>query len=172
MVMVKIEAMPDLPNEPGSYALFLKLSTSQELSVGRLGIGYFPTGSYVYLGSARGSGGLRARLKRHLRGASKHHWHIDSLRAVTQVQGYCYLKDQSSPVNDLSVECLWSLKLTESPGIHPPLVGFGASDCRMGCAAHLFYLSEAETVSLERYRKIFADAANVSPDMLTCQVLI
>ncbi|HEX9029228.1 MAG TPA: DUF123 domain-containing protein, partial [Anaerolineales bacterium] len=56
----------DLPAAPGSYVLYLRLSQRLELGVGRLGRLSFPAGEYLYLGSAGGPGGLRARLGRHI----------------------------------------------------------------------------------------------------------
>ena len=41
---------------------------AQPISIGRLGQQHFPIGDYFYVGSARGAGGLRARVGRHLRG--------------------------------------------------------------------------------------------------------
>ena len=70
-----------LPPGPGSYLLWLYLPQSQDLSIGKLGTFKFPAGEYIYLGSAHGPGGLRARLGRNLRGSGAVHWHIDGLRA-------------------------------------------------------------------------------------------
>ncbi|HIQ09546.1 MAG TPA: DUF123 domain-containing protein, partial [Anaerolineaceae bacterium] len=58
---------PMLPSTPGAYALALRLERPVGLRVGALGVWDFPEGVYVYLGSARGPGGIRARLGRHLR---------------------------------------------------------------------------------------------------------
>lgn len=162
--------MIDLPVESGQYALFLRLLTPKKLSIGRLGIGDFPAGNYLYFGSARGSGGLRARLGRHLRGAAKLHWHIDTLRIVAQVYGFCYLKDQHFSKQAIPVECLWSQRLRELPAVQVPLPGFGASDCKSGCDSHLFYLANTENEMISHYRKIFAASVKISIDSLTCQM--
>lgn len=126
--------MDDLPRLPGSYALQLYLPQAARLQVGRLGWFDFTAGHYVYMGSAMGSGGLRARLGRHLRGGSRLHWHIDVLRAVCQVSGYTF-EAGSQPL-----ECTWSRKIAGLGCASVPVPGFGASDCRSGCASHLVYL--------------------------------
>ena len=76
-----------IPSIPGTYALFLTLSVPAELTIGKLGAFAFPAGWYVYTGSARGPGGLQARLRHHLRPASRPHWHIDHLRTQAVVTG-------------------------------------------------------------------------------------
>lgn len=138
-----------LPTQPGSYALMLHLPQAQDLAVGRLGRFVLPAGDYIYLGSARGSGGLRARLGRHLRGNGKIRWHIDYLRQVTKVIGFGYILDRRSaagctPTSD-PTECAWSQKLAAQPGSMIPIPAFGASDCHLGCAAHLVFFPSADT---------------------------
>ena len=58
--------MKELPAMSGTYALLLRLDAAVQLAVGRLGDFTFPEGDYVYVGSARGPGGLRARVRRHI----------------------------------------------------------------------------------------------------------
>ena len=55
--------------EPGTYALLLRLDKQERITVGKLGTFDFPVGYYLYVGSALGPGGLRARLARHRRGS-------------------------------------------------------------------------------------------------------
>lgn len=131
--------MTDLPVAPGTYALHLRLAHSTHLCVGKLGEYNFPAGEYIYLGSARGSGGLRARLGRHLYGDGKHHWHIDTLRANAQVCSYHFVKQAAGEIQHKTapLECLWSQALANANQALIPAVGFGASDCRAGCTAHL-----------------------------------
>jgi Uri superfamily endonuclease len=126
--------MPDLPSLPGVYILELALTEDVTLDVGRLGRACFPRGALLYTGSARGPGDLKARLGRHLKdGRITHpHWHIDALHGVARPRAVAYLID-SHP----ALECLWSQALAQLPGSCVPLLGFGASDCRSGCPAHL-----------------------------------
>lgn len=128
----KVEKMPViLPAEPGSYVLRLLLPGAVRLSVGRLGIFDFPAGEYLYLGSARGPGGLRGRIKHHLRVTSRPRWHIDYLRQHTRVMGGWYSLDPGD------LECAWSKALCCLPEASIPAVGFGSADCENGCPAHL-----------------------------------
>jgi Uri superfamily endonuclease len=140
--------MKSLPAEPGTYALILRLSRPEILQVGRLGKFLFPDGNYVYLGSAFGPGGLRARLGRHLQGAGRPHWHIDSLRTVARVEGFIYALARER------LECRWSRLLSGRPGARIPVAGFGAGDCRgepLRCPAHLIaFPSGLDTAELDR----------------------
>jgi Uri superfamily endonuclease len=133
-----------IPQQPGSYALWLHLSQSQNLAVGKLGDFTFPAGDYVYLGSARGPGGLRARLGRHLWGGRfqrkrKIRWHIDYLRAAAQVRGFGSQIYRRGIACSAPTECAWSQKLAALPKSRIVAPRFGASDCQSGCAAHLVY---------------------------------
>jgi len=123
-----------IPPQAGSYVLWLHLPQTQDLTVGRLGSFTFSAGDYIYLGSAQGPDGLRARLGRHLLGSGQPHWHIDRLRVAAQVRGFGY---QVSAGLLQSTECRWSQRLATLPDASHPVPGFGSSDCRSGCTAHL-----------------------------------
>jgi Uri superfamily endonuclease len=161
-----------IPRKPGAYGLHLHLYQPKEILIGRLGSHLFPAGGYLYLGSAFGPGGLAARLGRHLRGGSHPHWHIDALRAVSQVKGYCYLVRQS-PTKPTPLECLWSQALTRLPGTRVPAPGFGASDCRSGCPAHLVALPDDGTAKgwLKELAPVLAVAAGAHPEAVVCQAI-
>ena len=124
------------PVEKGSYALWLALEEAVCLPVGRLGMVDFPRGDYLYLGSARGSGGLRGRLGHHLQGLARPHWHIDYLRKAAAIRGVFYA------VTVEPLECVWSKALSQVRGAQIPGAGFGSSDCRGGCPAHLVCFPE------------------------------
>ena len=47
------------------------------INVGSLGLIKFKKGRYVYVGSAKGPGGIKARIKRHLSKNKRLWWHID-----------------------------------------------------------------------------------------------
>ncbi len=136
--------MNDIPSKPGSYALLLILKEPVCLAVGRLGEFVFPAGDYLYLGSAHGPGGLRARLCHHARVAACPHWHLDWLRPHAVLAGCWYSTDGSS------LECTWSQSLLHLPGATIPARGFGAADCRCGCAAHLVAFLDGMDWSLVR----------------------
>jgi Uri superfamily endonuclease len=125
---------------PGSYALFLRLPQTVHLTVGRLGTFDFPAGVYVYLGSAYGPGGLRARLAHHARIAVRPQWHLDYFRPYAQITGGFVAEGNS--VGILPLECAWSQQILRLPGARPAAPGFGSADCRRGCPTHLIWLPE------------------------------
>jgi Uri superfamily endonuclease len=131
--------------EPGTYALLLKLDKQERITVGKLGTFNFPAGYYLYVGSALGPGGLRARLARYRRGSEgpsglnsgqtsrKLHWHIDYLLQRAQ------LIEVWSVASEERLECKWGEVARRLSGAQVPVWGFGSSDCR--CPAHLIYFS-------------------------------
>ncbi len=133
-----MEQVQRLPPHPGAYVLVLYLSRKRTVSVGRLGRFSFPQGAYVYLGQAGGSGGLRARLLRHVRGPSVLRWHIDFLRTWAEPVAVGWRLGPVGPEGPW--ECVWSRRLIALDGVWVPVPGFGASDCRRGCPAHLLGL--------------------------------
>lgn len=125
-------APPNLTPAPGTYLLLLTLEHAQSVTVGRLGRLAFTAGSYAYVGSAHGPGGLRARVGRHLRATKTLHWHIDYLTTRAMVTAIWYRADSER------LECRWARTLGALDGVIEAAAGFGASDC--GCRAHLFSL--------------------------------
>lgn len=132
--------MEMLPAKPGTYALALRLAELRTLRV-RGVERVFPPGVYIYVGSAAGPGGIRARLGRHIRGAGTPRWHVDFLRVVTDVIEWHF-------VPELALECHWAQSLASLPEAVIPVPGFGASDCRHGCAAHLVGFPDEIKLSL------------------------
>jgi Uri superfamily endonuclease len=125
----------DIPSDPGSYALHLIVREPVCAVIGHLGKFAFPAGDYLYLGSAHGPGGLGARLRHHERLADRPHWHLDWLRPLAHLMGGWYA------VGEGALECGWSQAVACLPGATIPAPGFGAADCRNGCAAHLIAFS-------------------------------
>jgi Uri superfamily endonuclease len=117
------------PPEPGTYALVLECPRSCAVTVGRLGHCRFPEGYYVYVGSALGAGGLRARILHHLLAARKPWWHIDYLRAHMIPVEVWYR------ISRMRQEDLWASALREAADGW--IERFGNSDCR--CSSHLFH---------------------------------
>jgi Uri superfamily endonuclease len=122
-----------LTREPGTYALVLASATARTIQIGKLGDLVVEPGFYVYVGSATGPGGLRARVARHLRESKRIHWHIDYLRGVTSLEEVWLITQVGG------TEHLWATALGNMPGASVPLPGFGSSDCR--CLSHLFYFA-------------------------------
>ena len=128
----------DLPAAPGSYLVLAYLAAPLPLS-GRLAGHVLPAGWHVYAGSARGPGGLRARLGRHLQREKRPRWHIDQL--TTRADALCALPFPDAPDAPAPTECTLIANLLESGAFAPPVPGFGSSDCR-ACPAHLLVYSE------------------------------
>jgi Uri superfamily endonuclease len=137
----------DLPSEPGTYILILKLHWECVIDVGALGELTFSPGFWLYCGSALGPGGLAARIAHHARFAERPRWHVDYLRfAGTPVEVWYALSDES-------IECVWASLLSSIDGVEEGARGFGSSDC--GCAAHLFHADSMDT--FERFRDLAGD---------------
>ena len=120
--------------EKGAYFLYFRLKRPLRTDAGALKNVFLPPGVYVYVGSARG--GIAQRIARHKRLAitkkGKLHWHIDYLLVHPQMQ--------LTGVKELAgkKECDASKRLASMKGVVAPVPGFGASDCRSGCKAHLY----------------------------------
>jgi Uri superfamily endonuclease len=136
------ETIASLPAGRGSYALFLSLPQAVHLTVGRLGAFEFPSGVYVYLGSANGPGGLRARLAHHARIAAHPQWHLDYFRPHARITGG--FVDEGGPARTLPLECAWSQQLMCLPGTRPAVPGFGSADCRSGCPSHFMLIASPD----------------------------
>jgi len=119
----------DLPDEPGAYVLEFALDRRIVVRAGRLGEVALGPGVLRYYGSARGPGGIRARVARHLRREGKRvHWHVDALRARADVA-----RVLTEPGGD---ECRLVARDLASRSWEVAAPGFGSSDCR-GCPSHL-----------------------------------
>lgn len=167
----------DLPRAGGSYALELTLSQSARLQVGKLGVFDFPAGDYIYTGSAFGSGGLHARVNRHLSPPSTHklHWHIDYLRQVASPCALILFSHEPERDVETRLECLWSQLFQRMPESSLPAFGFGASDCAAGCGAHLIMFQAPILQPLlaeAAVRRRIAASAGVQTDLLRFYTLL
>ncbi len=131
-----------LPSRTGTYLLILKLDQESEIHVGKIGIHVFQPGWYLYLGSAFGPGGLKARLQRHIRGGKKTFWHIDYLRSKSLLVEVWF---QIIPQPNEHQIAEW---LVSQKGIKSSIPGFGSSDC--SCESHLFFTENLESLKLTR----------------------
>lgn len=166
-----MKSMKELPTDSGSYALFLRLSSDYDIPIGRLGSAYFKDGDYVYFGSAHGPGGLKARLRRHLLGKGKHHWHIDYLREFATVVGYIFYVDHSPPQSKMPIECLWTQTIMEEIQTQFPMAGFGSSDCNSGCGTHLLCIPIITKAKLDRYQNVLAKSIGISAEKLVSRII-
>jgi Uri superfamily endonuclease len=128
----------EFPPNGGQYVLVLQLENPNELRIGRLGNYRFDAGTFAYVGSARGSGGLSARILRHLQPADQKraHWHIDHLLAHATIREIGWSNQAQRN------ECEWSTSLRKLGRRWPR--HFGASDCR--CDGHLIDFANPITV--------------------------
>lgn len=127
----------------GTYSLLLELTEPTRITVGALGSIQFPSGYYVYTGSAFGAGGF-GRIDRHHRvhiGKNQtRHWHIDYLLPHVKIT-------QVFRAQNVDDECGISDRL---PG--DPIRKFGSSDCT--CPSHLRHTPtkhRLETALTEEY---------------------
>ena len=136
----------------GSYVLLIRLTQGQTIRVGRLKNIHFPGGCYAYVGSALG--GLKARLRRHLKADKKRYWHIDYLLEKAAINGIIIAETQDR------IEC----RIAQELGLKfDPVPGFGSSDCN--CPSHLFF-SLDERQMKEAVRVAFALLA-IKPRLVT-----
>jgi Uri superfamily endonuclease len=123
------KGVDELPTMAGAYALILHLAHPVSLTRPRDTINPLAPGWYLYAGSARGPGGIRARLARHFRAEKHTHWHIDQLTGLSDVQIW------ASPVPE-GHECDLVEQFTNLTCFRTACAGFGSTDCRQ-CEGHL-----------------------------------
>ena len=116
---------------PGTYTLILSSTVKKPVKIGKLGTLFLKPGFYVYIGSAFGPGGLKARISHHLKNSSRPHWHIDYVGPTLRLYQIWYTYDLTRR------EHQWADVHAGTRGASIPLPGFGSSDC--GCPSHLFF---------------------------------
>jgi Uri superfamily endonuclease len=125
-------------SRPGCYSLIIVLAKRRTLRVGQRGSADFPAGTYIYTGSAMT--GLAARLTRHLARHKKLRWHIDYLLRSRNAQIKHIFTYGPAP----GQECRRNQIVAGLPGARMIMRKFGASDCRGGCAAHLYLFPKTQ----------------------------
>jgi Uri superfamily endonuclease len=140
----------------GLYVFLMRLTEPRSIQVGALGLFDFPEGWYLYTGSAKRN--LAKRVERHWSLKQKLRWHIDHLATAPG----------SEPVGAIVVpdsagisECFLNREIERGFGGQVPAPGFGASDCKAGCPAHLFF--SRAPVSLLAMAQIHPEAAVLIP---------
>ena len=116
---------------PGTYALVFRAKRNKRLIIGKLGTLNLQPGYYVYVGSAFGPGGLKARIGHHQNNSSRNHWHVDYLSECLPPYEVWYTCDRTRR------EHQWAQVLSKAAGTTIPLPGFGSSDC--DCRSHLYF---------------------------------
>ena len=120
-------------SDKGTYAVVFQCLSEARQKVGHLGMVSLRRGYYVYVGSAFGPGGVKARVSHHYRNTIKPHWHIDYLRRFMRPVSVWYTYDHRR------LEHRWAkafLKMNDMSSFR----GFGCSDC--DCYSHLFFSSK------------------------------
>lgn len=129
---------------PGTYALVMRCSSDQQVEVGKVGRFHVRPGFHVYVGSAFGPGGLKARIAHHMKISARPHWHIDYLRSILLLNEawYTYVAERA--------EHQWADTFSSLKGATIPMTGFGASDC--SCISHLFAFTTQPSIRSFRRR--------------------
>ncbi len=140
----------------GLYVFLMRLTEPQLVKVGALGVFEFDEGWYLYTGRAKRS--LAKRVERHWSLKQKLRWHIDHLATAPT----------SEPVGAIVIpnsagisECYLNQMIGQMFAGQVPAPGFGASDCREGCPAHLFF--SRAPVSLLAMAQVHSQAAILMP---------
>lgn len=122
----------ELKSQKGTYLLIFRLKENLLIRTKSGREFNLPKGVYIYVGSAFGSGGIKARVGRHLKRNKKLHWHIDY---ITTSQGF-------EPIGVIPFYGKrWECKLARFLGkFLKTIEGFGSTDC--SCRGHLFLLDE------------------------------
>ena len=139
--------------DSGLYVLLLELERPLALKEGALGRVAFPAGWYLYTGSARR--GLSKRVARHLARKKAVRWHIDRLTTEPAVRPLGALL---FPPDGLG-ECALHQAVGRLIGGTAPVPGFGSSDCRARCPAHLWH--SARPVSLDFTAGVLPEATSL-----------
>jgi len=104
----------------------MKLDTERKINTGRLGDLNFPSGFYIYVGSALG--GFKSRIKRHLSKGKTLKWHIDYFLNEARILQIVLC------ITEKPLECVLAQALSEDL---LPVPRFGSSDCK--CKSHLYF---------------------------------
>jgi len=121
------ESLDSMAGVKGAYALAIQLDSEVPVRLGGKSHVIAP-GQYIFAGSAKGPGGIGARVRRHLRRDKRLHWHVDSLTmAASRIDAFA-LPGQT--------ECSIVERLGGTPLLQHAIAGFGSSDCAK-CPSHL-----------------------------------
>ncbi len=111
--------------------LLIGLDRDRDIEVGALPLRHFRKGYYCYVGSAKGPGGIEARIERHMRENKRIRWHIDYLLEYAKIEGAYF----SAEMEEIDIARRFSERFRGVPG-------FGASDSPLD--SHLFFGEKGE----------------------------
>lgn len=140
-----------LSTATGTYALIFACTKAGPIKVGKLGLLDLRRGYYLYVGSAFGPGGMRARISHHLHPTTSPHWHIDYLKA------HCRLRELWVEYSVVKSERRWAKTVSQLTDAYVPLPGFGASDVQT--ISHLFQFPKRPRAAML--------GSEVRPDIIT-----
>ncbi|MET1160317.1 MAG: GIY-YIG nuclease family protein [Thermoprotei archaeon] len=139
----------NIPDIPGVYLLIIRVEKLVKIRVRSGRVFVLEPGMYVYIGSARGFGGIRGRVKRYLVGVGNRFWHIDYL--ITQpgvkLAGIYYMAinkttiDYESLIASVFREKLYGVK------------GFGCSD-KSHDYSHLYMCGDTLNNCIEKLSRL------------------
>ena len=149
--MMTLDPATDISIPPlkGVYVLFLSLETPSRAVIGSLGPVELPRGIYAYVGSARGPGGLKARIYRHLRKDKSLRWHIDYVTSSPQAKPEALVYAETLEDWEAAI----SMELASSNCFKPSVKGFGSTD--KPSRTHLFECTCSLSGCVEEASKAF-----------------
>jgi len=113
-----------IPAQPGAYLLLIELTKVTDVRLANRRSASLLPGCYLYAGSAYGSGGLKARVARHMRPAKLQWWHIDQLTKNGVLGAWIFPGCNECDLVDMN------------SALPVPIIGFGSTDCQR-CRSHL-----------------------------------
>jgi len=134
--------------QPGSYCICIRVLDDIAIRVGALETLSFPSGRYIYVGSALN--GLKQRIKHHISTNQGKfntvHWHIDYLLLAPETK----IEDIYIKESDEHEEC----QITSEISIRGyPIWHFGCSDCE--CYSHLIWVVDFSFLPEIGMKKMF-----------------
>jgi len=125
--------MTSIPPVKGVYIILGYLTRDKIINIGCLGRKLFKRGLYLYVGSARGPGGLKARVGRHLAKVKRVKWHIDYLTVDPDFKVLAVLYASSPSISERDI-----VETLIKGGFSIAVKRFGSSDDRR-VISHLLY---------------------------------
>ncbi|OLS30239.1 MAG: hypothetical protein ThorAB25_11340 [Candidatus Thorarchaeota archaeon AB_25] len=119
----------------GVYVLIIQVKKPVKVQIKSLGDTEFVPSVWAYVGSAMGTGStsLKNRLRRHFRKEKTIYWHIDYLlNEDIEIEKAIWAQSERH------LECDLAQSLASNNEFNAGPKGFGASDCKSGCIAHIF----------------------------------
>ena len=137
----------------GTYTLLMVCKRPFKLRIGKLGLAQIKKGTYLYTGSALGTGAvsLDLRIARHRRRNKRVKWHVDYLTVrpeITIVSVVC-LESKAR------LECKINQRILSILNAEPILHRAGSSDCH--CSGHLLSVGLLDSeVIMRKLKAVYA----------------